>query len=378
MLRAFVIFLFSIVVFIGLSASALDAIYGGGDSFPDKTTTPSLPSEALELVADLPFPPGNIAVSARGEIFFTYHPEGRPDYNLAELVDGKPIPLRIEGESAKNLDLVSVLSLRIDQQNRLWLLDYADHGTGTAKIVAIDLSTREVSHYYEFSSDIAGLGSHMNDFQVEPSGRYIFIADASIFGLDPAVIVYDTQNKTARRVIEDHDSVDADYFIPSVEGEKMLMLGFFAVRPGVDSIALDRDGKWLYFAPVTDEAMHRVPVAALIDESLPSEALRQQIERFADKTMSDGITTDNSGNIYISDLEHSAITVLNSEGELSTRYKDKKLRWPDGFSFGPNGDLYVTASALQYVMAKPDSYIAEKGPYQIFKLATGQTAAPGH
>jgi len=378
MLRAFVIFLFSVIVFIGLSASVLDAIYGGGDAFPDKTSEPSLPSDALELVADLPYPPGNIAVSAKGNIFFTYHPEGRPEYNLAELVDGKPQALRIEGEAAKDLNLESVLSLRIDQQNQLWLLDYANHGTGTAKIVAIDLDSRELTHYHEFSRDIAGLGSHMNDFQVEPNGRYIFIADASIFGLDPAVIVYDTQNKTARRVIEEHHSVEADYFIPAVEGEKMLMFGFFAVRPGVDSIALDRDAKWLYFAPVSDTVMHRVPVAALIDESLPKEALYKQIEAFADKTMSDGITTDNAGNIYISDLEHSAITVLNSKGELSTLYKDTKLRWPDGFSFGPNGDLYVTASALQYVMAKPDSYIAEKGPYQIYKLATQQSASPGH
>lgn len=378
MLRAFVIFLFSIVVFIGLSASILDAIYGGGDAFPDRTDTPSLSADALELVADLPYPPGNIAVSSEGQVFFTFHPEGRPEYNLAELVDGKPQPLRLEGEAAKNMHLETVLSIRIDQQNRLWMLDYANHGTGTAKIAAIDLYSRELVHYQELSSDIAGLGSHMNDFQVEPSGRYIFIADASIFGLDPALIVYDTQEKTARRVIEDHHSVEADYYIPAVEGERMLMFGFFAVRPGIDSIALDRQAKWLYFAPVSDEAMHRVPVASLIDEALPREALYQQIERFADKTMSDGITTDNAGNIYISDLEHSAITVLNAKGELSTLYKDKKLRWPDGFSFGPNGALYVTASALQYVMAKPDSYIAEKGPYQIYKLNTGQTASAGH
>ena len=64
MLRAFVIFLFSVVVFIGLSASVLDAIYGGGDEFPDRTTEPTLTADALELVADLPYPPGNIAVSS--------------------------------------------------------------------------------------------------------------------------------------------------------------------------------------------------------------------------------------------------------------------------------------------------------------------------
>lgn len=376
MLRAFVIFLFSIILFIGLGSAVLDAIYGGGDAFPDRTTAPSLEPDALELVADLPYPPGNIAVTPQGRIFFTYHPEGKPEYNVAELVNGTPQPLTIKGDQP--FELETVLSMRVDQQNRLWLLDYANHGSDVPKIVAVDIETMELSHYFEFSSDIAPLGSHLNDFQVDASGRYIFIADASILGLDPAVIVYDVQEQSARRVIENHHSVEPDKFIPVVEGRKMLMFAVFAVRPGVDSIALDRDGKWLYFAPVTEDVMHRVPVANLLNRELPEEQLLASIEPFATKTMSDGITTDNAGNIYISDLEHSAITVLNTQGELSTLYKDERLRWPDGFSFGPDDALYVTASALQDVMLKPASYIAEKGPYQIFKLQTDQTATPGH
>jgi sugar lactone lactonase YvrE len=376
MLRIFVILLFSVVVFIGLGAALLDARYGGGDAFPDRSSDPMLSEDALQLVADIEFPPGNIASSQNGRIFFTFHPEGRPDYNIAELVDGKAQPIAFESDTP--LELETVLSLRIDQQNRLWLLDYANHGTGQPKIVAIDLDSMKVVHQHNFSSEIVGLGSHLNDFQVDTKGQFIYIADASIFGKDPAVIVYDIQNKTARRAIEDHDSVLADNYIPVVEGEKMLMLGFFAVRPGVDSIALDRRNEWLYFAPVSDDYMHRVRVSDLHNPELGTEELHARIEPFALKTMSDGITTDNEGNIYISDLEHSAIVQMNSKGELKTLYKNTKLRWPDGFSFGPNGDLYVTASSLQDVMLKPASYIAQKGPYQIFKLNTGATATPGH
>mgnify|MGYP002150926907 FL=1 len=158
----------------------------------------------------------------------------------------------------------------------------------------------------------------------------------------------------------------------------MLIFGVFAIRPGVDSIALDRQGKWLYFAPVTDDQLHRIRVSDLNDATLNDEELEAKVESFADKTMSDGITMDNSGNIYLSDLEHSAITRLSSDGTLNTLIKDTKLRWPDGFSFGPEGYLYVTASSLQHVIAKPASYIAQKGPYQIFRLKTDKTAMPGH
>ena len=376
MLRIVAIALFSVVLFIGLSAATMDAIYGGGGKFPDRSSTPLLDGTALERIADLDFPPGNIAVSKEGGIFFTFHPEGKPPYNLAELIDGKAQPLKFHAD--ENITIQTVLSLRIDQQNRLWVLDYADHGQGSPQILAIDLDTRDIVHHHIFSSDIAGLGSHLNDFQVDPSGTRIYIADASILGLDSAIIVYDIETQTARRLLEDHDSVSPDKYVPYVEGEKMLIFGVFAIRPGVDSIALDRQGKWLYFAPVTDEQLHRVRVSDLNNSALSDEELETKVESFADKTMSDGITMDNSGNIYLSDLEHSAITRLSTDGTLSTLIKDTKLRWPDGFSFGPDGYLYVTASSLQHVIAKPASYIAHKGPYQIFRLKTDETAMPGH
>jgi len=374
MLRAIAILLFSVVLLIGLSASVFDAIYGGGEAFPDRTSTPTLSSEKLEKVADLDFPPGNIAVSESGRVFFTFHPEGFPDFNLAELVNGKAkeVPL------SSKINLNSVLSIRIDRQNRLWLLDYANHGQQTPQLLALDIDTMKVVHHYRFPSDVAGFGSHLNDFQVSHDGSRIYIANASILGKRPSIIVYDVKDGFARVVLEDHDSVDPDYFIPNVEGIKMLMFGVFAIRPGVDSIALDRSGEWLYFAPVTDEYLHRLRISDLNNINLSPEQLQEKVERFDLKTMSDDITTDNEGNIYLSDLEHSAIVKMNIQGNLETLIKDPKLRWPDGFSFGPDGWLYVTASSLQYVIAKPDKYIAEKGPYQIYRFKTDTNTRAGH
>lgn len=374
MIKAIVTVLFSLVLFIGLSASILDAIYGGGDAFPDLTQTPTMNSDVLEVVADLDYPPGNISVSADGRIFFTFHPEAKPPVNIAELVNGEVVPLSIPPE----ISLSSVLSLRVDRQNRLWLLDFAEHGMATPQIVAIDLYNMELVHHYEFPADIAGIGSHLNDFQVSHDGKYIYIAEASILRLNPALIVYDVENKTARRLLEGHDSVKPDNFVPVVDEEKMLIFGVFAIRPGIDSIALDREEQWLYFAPVTDTHLHRISISDLHNKNLNHKQLAERVEKFAKKSMSDGITTDNAGNIYISDLEHRAINRISAEGQFETLLKDTKLRWPDGFSFGPDGWLYITNSALNVVIAKPNSYIMEQGPYQILRFKPDSFGYPGH
>lgn len=374
MIKAIVTVLFSLVLFIGLSASVLDGIYGGGEPFPDLSQAPTMNSDALEVVANLEYPPGNISVSNEGRVFFTFHPEAKPPVNIAELIDGKAIPLDIPPE----IKLSSVLSLRVDRQNRLWLLDFAEHGMATPQIAAIDLNTMKLAHHFEFPSDIAGMGSHLNDFQVSHDGNFIYIADASILKKNPALIVYDVENKVARRLLEGHDSVKPDYFVPVVDKEKMLIFGVFAIRPGVDSIALDRQEKWLYFAPVTDTYLHRLALKDLHNTELKPEQLAERVERFAKKSMSDGITTDDAGNIYISDLEHRAINRISAKGKFETLLKDEKLRWPDGFSFGPDGWLYVANSALNVVIAKPNSYIMEQGPYQILRFKPDSSGYPGH
>src|SRR5436309_7788140 len=92
--------------------------FGGSQRLEDRTTAPMLPASALEVVADLDYPPGNIAVSKTGRVFFTFHPDGNPPTRVAELRDGKPVPYPDEemqhaGKGAPHFD--TVLSLRIDQ-----------------------------------------------------------------------------------------------------------------------------------------------------------------------------------------------------------------------------------------------------------------------
>jgi sugar lactone lactonase YvrE len=82
--------------------------------------------------------------------------------------------------------------------------------------------------------------------------------------------------------------------------------------------------------------------------------------------------------VYITDPEHDAIHVLAPDGKLETLVRDARLRWPDGLSFGPDGWLYVTCSALHQVIMRPPSAVPEHAPYQIYRVPTGAQATPGH
>lgn len=361
-----------LAVFVLLLAAGVKLRYGGGEDFPNRLpATPAKYSEsALEVVADLPTPPGNIAVSREGRVFISLHPEAHPALKVVELVKGQmqPFPNSDYQDGSDKHAFNNVLGVRLDAQNRLWTLDNGTHGLKPPRLLAFDIATRQLVHEYVFPRNDAGLGSHLNDLQVSPDGRYVFIADASFFAHTPALVVYDTQTRHARRLLQNHESVTADYYTAVVQKRRMEVLGLLSIRPGVDSIALDAAGEWLYYAPVTSLNLYRIRTRDLTDESLGDSVLRQRTETYAPKTMSDGITMDVAGNVYLSDLEHSAIVRLRTDKTLETLVQTLRLRWPDGFSFGPDGWLYVTCSSLHYVLGELPSSVTEHAPYQVFRI----------
>ena len=369
--------LLGLITLIAVLLLVLKLRYGGGRTdFPDRSGPPTLPESALEVVAELPTPPGNIAVSADGRVFVSLHPEAKPSQTLMELVAGQAQPWP---SAAAQSQFTDVLGIRIDAQQRLWTLDNGGHGAKPVKLTAFDVTSGKRVREIVFDRALASLGSHYNDLQVSADGGTIYIADASFFGLKPALVVVDVVSGRARRLLERHVSVTPEKYIPVVQGRRMEAFGLVAIRPGVDSIALSRDDQWLYYAPITSEHLYRIRTADLRNEALGPEQLAGQVETLAPKTMSDGISSDDQGRIYLSDLEHSAIVRYAPDtGAMETLIKTEKLRWPDGFSFGPDGWLYVTGSALNQVIGLPPSSVAEHAPYPVFRFQPGASAAAGH
>ena len=341
------------------------------EAFPDRTSMPILASTDMELVANLPLPPGNIAVADNGDVFFTFHPEASPSINVAKLVEGQAqaFPsMDWQPGGSEPLAFNEVLSVRIDKKQRLWILDNGKHGLDKVRLFSFNIESGEMLKRFTFTRAQFTLGSHANDFQISNDGRFIIISDASILGKSPALVVYDVENESARRVLELHESVVAGSFEPIVQGRKMTLFGLFTVNPGVDGLVLDHTNEFLYYASISADQLYRIPYKALINQELPADQLATQVEAVGEKTMTDGMAMDADNNVYLSDLEHSAIVRRSPEGILETLLKSASIRWPDGFSNGPNGMMYFTCSSLHQVIAQSSEDIANKGPYQIYKF----------
>ena len=77
-------------------------------------------------------------------------------------------------------------------------------------------------------------------------------------------------------------------------------------------------------------------------------------------------------------MQNSSIEAVDPNGVRSTLLRDPWLRWPDGFSFGPDGWLYVTCSALQRVLFRNPRMMRQHAPYQIFRFQPGPMGIAGH
>lgn len=343
------------LVALGIALAIVLRVRYGGPTvpFPDRTAQALPGSGALEVVAALPEPPGNLAVAPDGRIFFTYHPEARPELHVLELVNGHPVPWP-SAEWQKRF--VTPLSVRVDRLGRVWVLDIGFHGFRQPRLFAFDPKDGALVHQWDMPRAIAGFGSFVQDFQVDPRGRFIYLADLSILAKRPALIVYDTQTRSARRVLERHPSVTDRPYRIAARGTPMEFLGgLYRMHPALDSIALDRNGEWLYYGAMSNDTLYRVRTRDF------------HVEPFGPKPQTDGIAIDDAGNLFLTEVEHGTLAVLRADRTLHTLVRDDRLRWPDGLSLH-DGWLYVTDSALQHVILKSRGHIAQHAPYFIYRV----------
>jgi hypothetical protein len=317
----------------------------------------------LEVAARLDDRPGNPALTPDGRLIVSLHPfpYGEPSpYHVVEVMeDGstRPFPNE-EWSTAPNeagVGLSAVIGVQSDRRGVVWIMDMGDGGL-PPKLVAWDTRRDELHRVVTIPPHARVPNSFQQDLAIDEVRGAVFIADVGrgdLFGpSDPAIVAVDLHTGYVWRTLEGHPSLQPEESLSVEIGGRPIR----AENPqgemdepkiGLDPIVIDPANEWVYYGSVHGTSVYRVRAADLLDRSLSEEELFRRVERHGEKAPCDGISIDNAGNVYVTDLENNAVGVTTPDGAYRVLVSDdERLIWPDGFSYGPDGYLYVAVSQL--------------------------------
>ncbi|MBE7198964.1 MAG: PD40 domain-containing protein [Parafilimonas terrae] len=327
----------------------------------------------LSKVASFDHQVTGITVSKDGRIFVNF-PRWSEDapVSVAELKDGKPVPFpNADWNGWRNAKsdtvdpkthFVCVQSVVADQQDRLWVVDAAAPAMAHvikdgSKLVGIDLKTNTVVKTIPFDTSTVLQASYINDVRIAPDGKTAYLTDS---GAEGALIVVDLDSGSAKRVLSGHTSTMPDKSVTvQYDGKPLRRPDGRGVNFAADGIALSPDGKTLYWQAIKGKTLYSLPTDALtgwatssfVPEMLSDRTLAGKIVTVGENGPADGLLiARKDGRMYVTSPQDNAVKVrdLSQAGSnLTTLVQDPQLRWPDTFSEGPDGTIYVTTSHIQ-------------------------------
>ena len=335
--------------------------------------------KGLEEVMNAPVAPGGMTITPDGEYIISAH-QFYPGSNYKVIRYDKkesrwvPFPnLEMNtGKASTNLD--SVLGMKCDEDGIVWMLDNGRDGEKSPKLIAWDTKKDKQHRVIVLQDEALVETSFVNDLALDPEEDFIYISDPAS-GPDAALIVVDLTTTTSRRVLS------GSMFVRPQEGMELMIDGQKVAKKkpdgsseqamrGVNPIAIDRKGNWLYFGAMNSDTLFRVPTRVLRDPK-PRALGEYKIESYSRKPICDSITIDVKGNIYFGDIRAGAITQHLVNEEPTNQYgllvDDSRIVWPDGLCFGPDGKLHFFCSQLNR-SAVYNGKSAPTAPFQILKI----------
>lgn len=345
------------------------------------------PAMVLETVAELSVCPGNITVTPDSRIIVSLHPFYSPENRVVELTRTGgliPFPDAAWNTGAKGKDsLDSVLGIQCDAKGVVWMLDNGIRGGSAPRLVGWDTVNKRLARIIPFKPPVVPRepvfpdDAFFNDLAVDLTHNAIYVSHSA--GIeDSALIVVNLATGEARRVLQGHESMVPEqrdlvmngkalnYTLPDAGRLKLLI--------GVNPIALDAADEWLYYGTMNGKSMYRIRTSDLVNTELTYDELAQRVERYSEKPICDGISLDNAGNIYISDLQAKSVGVIRPDRSYSTLITDPRISWPESFSFGPDGYLYFVASQLHLSAPLNEGKNKAIPPFYVFRI---KPLAPG-
>lgn len=203
--------------------------------------------------------------------------------------------------------------------------------------------------------------SYLNDVRIDTERNVAYLSDSN----EGAIIVVDLTNGTSRRLLDADPSTKSENTVIVIDNKDYRKPDGEYPIVHVDGIALTPDKQYLYWRSLTGRSIFKIDVNFLNNASLEPSELSGKVRRVASYVNpSDGITFIPDGTLYFTSIEENAIGAFREGEETWLVKKSPALKWPDSFSFGPEGYLYVTTSQLN--IPNPTE------PYRIYKFKIGQ------
>jgi sugar lactone lactonase YvrE len=329
--------------------------------------------------------PTGVTVSRSGRIFVNFPRWGDPvPFTVAEVRNGKPVAypnpaINRLNKSRQAETFVSVQSVVVDPQDRLWILDtgspmFQPTSYGGPKLIGIDLRTNRTFQKILFPKEVALPTSYLNDVRFDlrrGKAGMAFITDSSDKGPN-GIVVVDLASGRSWRKLHNHPSTKAvPRFLPYVEGMPILQR-----KPGQppkhlamgsDGIALSADGKRLFYCPLASRNLYSVSADALADEKSSEDEVAATVTDHGEKGASDGMEMDAQNRLYVTNYEQNAIQRRRADGTYETIVSDPRVLWPDTLSVAADGYLYFTANQLHRQKQYHNGKDLRKRPYVLFR-----------
>lgn len=359
---------------LGLSL-AFSLLMSGAGGASDAHADDGASDQAFEVVTTLQQAPGNITITPDGRILVSQHQFYDPTYRVVEvLADGSTQPFPSEEWASApgpgGVGMQAVLGIHSDPVGVVWMLD---NGSKPPRLIGWDTRTNQLGRVIPIPPPASVDGSFLNDFAVDMSHGAFYIADIGQGARGGAIVVVAAADGSARRLLAGHPLTSAED-VPMVIGERPVRrrTGSGEVvepRIGINPITIDVENEWVYFGAMHGTSLYRVRTADLLDTTLDEAELAKRVERFGPKPVSDGISIDNAGDVYVTDVQASGIGVINADGQYQLLFSDpEKLSWPDSIAAGPDGLMYVAVNKLNLTPQLNGGVNESKPPYYVVRF----------
>ena len=320
------------------------------------------------------YQPIGVTITKGGRIFVTFPYRQPYEFGLAEIVDGQRRPYpdaewnRHDSMQAAN-HFINVQAVWADDNNKLWVLDPANPDDLEAKpegvkLLRIDLATNKLEQIYRFE-DLPRERTALNDVRIDTRRGLAYISEPKM----AALIVLNLKTGKSRIVLKDDKSVKADPdFKLNLDGKEVVDDKGKPFSSNVNGIALTHDFRYFYYRAINQTKLYRMATEYLADESLTDAQLSTHVEVVGETGVSHGMIADAKGNVYTTDSPSKALRYVTPDGRFETLVRDKRLIWPDSYSVGTDGYLYLTCSQINRTKKYNKGEDKVEYPFRLYKI----------